>query len=77
VRGGRDQATIATITRTERGIPSEVPVDHRDGLPEPSVINCDALQTVYKADLERRLGRLSAERIEALDHALRFALGLR
>jgi len=77
VRGGRDQATVAAISRTVRGLPSEVVLDHRDGVPGVSAINCDSLQTVRKVILERRLGRLSAERIEALDHALRFALGLR
>jgi mRNA interferase MazF len=77
VRGGRDQATVASITRTVHGVPSEVTLDHRDGLPEFSVINCDVLQTLSKVKLERRVGRLSQARIDLLDHALRFALGLR
>jgi mRNA interferase MazF len=77
VHGRRDQATVAPITRTVHDVPSEVPLDHRDGLAEFSVVNCDALQTLYKRQLERRIGRLSEGKLEALDDALRFALQLR
>ena len=76
LRGLRGQTTIATITRTVRGIPSEVPLDHRDGFEDPCAINCDTLLTIEKSMLERRFGALSASRIRELDEALRFALQL-
>ena len=38
--------TCAPITRTTRGIHSEVEVGPAEGLPEPSVISCDNLITV-------------------------------
>jgi len=77
VAGRRDSTTVAVITRTVRGHPSEVLLDHRDGLPNVCVINCDDLHSIRKERLERRVGRLSETKIELLDDALRFALQLR
>lgn len=77
VGGRRDSTTVAVITSTVRGHPGEVLLDHRDGLPNVCVINCDDLHSIRKTRLERRIGRLSETKIEALDDALRFALQLR
>jgi mRNA interferase MazF len=76
-QGRRAKATVASVTSHLRDIPTSVLVDHRDGLARASTINCDELQTIPKAALVRRIGRLSATKLEALDHALRFALQLR
>ena len=74
----RAAVTVAPITRTIRGIPSEVPVDRRHGLRADSVANCDSLQTIPKDVLGRRaIGTLSPDELPALDRALRFALGIR
>ena len=74
----RAAVTVAPITRTIRGIPSEVPVDRRHGLRAVSVANCDSLQTIPKEVLGRRaIGTLSIDELPALDRALRFALGIR
>ena len=77
VTGRRAKTTVAAITSTIRDVPTQVPVDQRDGLAQLSCINCDELQTIPKADLRRRIGRLSETKIEALEEALRFALQLR
>lgn len=77
VQGRRLKATVAAITTALRDVPTFVLLDHRDGFPQPSAINCDELQTIPKAALKRRIGRLSAQKLEAVDHALAFALGLR
>lgn len=77
VRGQRAQTTVATITSTVRGIPSEVALDHRDGFERSCAINCDTLLTIEKTMLERRFGALSAPRVAEFDEALRFALQLR
>jgi mRNA interferase MazF len=67
--------TCAPITRTMRGIRSEVEVGPPEGLPEPSVISCDTLFAVPKRGLDHEpIGRLGAETRAALDRALRFAL---
>ncbi len=74
----RAAVTVAPITRTIRGIPSEVPVDRLHGLRAVSVANCDSLQTIPKDALGRRpIGTLSPTELPALDRALRFALGIR
>ena len=66
----------APVSTTVRGYAVEVKVGRREGLSKTSVINCDWLVTLPKACLERRLGGLSAAKLEQLDSSLRFALGL-
>jgi mRNA interferase MazF len=69
--------TCAPITRTVRGIRSEVPVGPPEGLPEPSVINCDNVFTVPKVDLDPDpVGQLDEVTRAALDRAVRFALDI-
>jgi len=75
-RGARTLATVAAITRTARGLSSEVELDQRDGLPQPCVANCDELTTIAKARLIRRVGRLTGVKLIELDEALKFALQL-
>ncbi len=75
-RGARAQTTVASVTRTARGLPSEVELDERDGLPRRCVANCDVLTTIAKARLIRRVGRLSEVKLSELDEALKFALQL-
>jgi len=51
--------TCAPITRTIRGIRSEVEVSPEQGLPEAGVISCDNLLTIPQAVLDPApLGRL-------------------
>ncbi len=74
----RSAVTVVPITRTIRGIPSEVPVERRHGLRAASVANCDAIQTIPKDVLApRAIGSLSPDELPALDRALRFALAIR
>ncbi|OGO67258.1 MAG: hypothetical protein A3G84_04410 [Chloroflexi bacterium RIFCSPLOWO2_12_FULL_71_12] len=77
VGGRREGTTVAAITSTVRGLPTEVLLDHRDGFPRLCAVNCDDLKTIRKTNLDRRIGRLSETKIESLDDALRFALQLR
>lgn len=69
--------TCAPITRTIRGIRSEVPVGPAQGLPEASVIICDNVVTIPKVDLDPDpIGYLDEVARAALDRALRFALDI-
>jgi mRNA interferase MazF len=69
--------TCAPITRTRRGIESEVEVWSTEGLPERSVINCDTVLTVPKSVLARKpVGSLGKAKRAELDRALRYALGI-
>ncbi len=69
--------TCAPITRTIRGIHSEVEVGPAEGLPEPCVISCDNLITVPRTVLDLEpVGRLDLEALVRLDRALRYALDI-
>jgi mRNA interferase MazF len=76
--GVRTAITVAPITRTIRGIGSELPLGRSHGLRAKSVANCDSLQTIPKALLRPgAVGRLTVDELAALDRALRYALGIR
>lgn len=68
--------TVAGITSRVRGLPTEVPVDHRHGLERESVINCDNLFTIPKSAIGRRRGRLDPESVVRLREAMMIALDL-
>jgi mRNA interferase MazF len=69
--------TCAPITRTIRGIRSEVEVGPQEGLPETSVITCDNLMTVPQAVLDASaIGHLDEVKRAVLDRALRYALDI-
>lgn len=67
--------TVAPITSTIRGVPSEVLLDEDDGLPRESVANLHSLQTVPKANLGEIITTLSGARMREVERALSFALG--
>ena len=71
VRGARARTTVAPVTRTARGLPSEVELDQRDGLPLACVASCDELGTIPKSKLIRRIGRLSEAKLLELAEAAR------
>jgi mRNA-degrading endonuclease toxin of MazEF toxin-antitoxin module len=59
------------------GLPGNVRLDAAaTGLGKPSVANVYDLQTVLRADLVERVGRLPAPRAAALDDGLRLVLAL-
>lgn len=69
--------TCAPITRTIRGIQSEVKVGPAEGLAEPSVISCDNVITIPTIVLDAApVGRLGLEARVRLDRALRYALDI-
>lgn len=69
--------TCAPITRTVRGIRSEVEVGPEEGLPESCAVNCDNLITVPISYLDSRpVGRLGEFKRAAMDRALRYALDI-
>ena len=72
-----DALTCAPVTRTIRGIRSEVEVGSDEGLPETSVITCDNVITVPKATFDAEpVGRLGTTKRVALDRSLRYALDI-
>ena len=70
--------TCAPITRTRRGIRSEVKVGRRQGLAQTSVISCDNLITIPLELLDDKpVGHLDVAARVTLDEALRYALDIR
>ena len=55
---------VAPITRTIRGIPTEVRLGTEDGLPEACVASFDNLQPLHKSFLTTRLGSIWYRRYE-------------
>jgi mRNA interferase MazF len=70
------RVTVAPVTSTIRGIPSEVVVGRAEGLARECVISCDNIVTLPQASLPRRRGALGPEQLRALDAALVVALGI-
>ena len=68
--------TVAQITTTIRGVPSELALSEDDGLPKPCAANFYNLQTVPKAQLGAWITTLSPERMAEADQAIQFALGI-
>jgi mRNA interferase MazF len=68
--------TIAPITSTIRGIPSEILLGPDDGMPEPCVANLDHVQTEPQKNIGRLLITLTAEKLEQIGPALCFAIGV-
>ena len=54
----RSSITVAGITSTARGLPTEVPVDEANGLRHDSVINLDDVQTIPAYHLGDLVGYL-------------------
>lgn len=72
----RSAVTVAIVTSTIRNLPVEVPLGPAEGLPKPCVMNADVLNTIPKKWLTSRLSQLGDRKIQEINHALNFALGL-
>ena len=70
-----NKVIVAEITTTLRGIPQEVPLGRREGLPQASVANLDNVHVIPKACLGGLLGALRAGREREVKRALGYALG--
>jgi mRNA interferase MazF len=62
---------VAPVTRTVRGIPSEVTLGPDEGLRESCVASFDNMQPIRRSFLTQRVGRLGEGRREELCRALR------
>jgi len=66
---------VAELTTTVRGIPQEVTLGTKEGLPQPCVANLDNIHVVHKSRLQDSLGVLSPHRHREVKRALGYALG--
>jgi len=58
------------VTRTVRGIPTEVPLGEAEGLSEPCAATFDNLQPIRRSFLTQRIGGLGRDRRGDLCKAL-------
>lgn len=72
----RNAATVAEVTTKIRNIPVEVPLGPADGLPKKCVVNLDTIVTIRKELLFERIALLRKDKIDLIDDAIKFALGL-
>lgn len=73
--GHLHSVTVAPITTTIRGIPSEVVIGPESGLKTTSAINLDNLATIPKKGLRTFVGTVSPKVLADVREALLFALG--
>jgi len=69
------EVTVAPLTSTIRGIPSELSLTEADGVPHDCAINLDHVQTVPMARIGPLIATLPSERMGEVRSALLFALG--
>jgi len=67
--------TVAPITSTIRGVPSEVALNEEDGMKAPCAVNLHNAVTISQNRLGRRVAQLSSLRMTEICAALRFSLG--
>lgn len=67
--------TVAPVTSTIRGTPSEVRLDEGDGMKAPCAVNLHNAVTVLQHHLGKRVARVSSARMTQICAALRFSLG--
>jgi mRNA interferase MazF len=65
---------VAEITTRLRGIPQEVTLGRREGLPRDCVANLDALRSIDRNLIGDRLGTLASPRHPEVKRALGYAL---
>lgn len=59
-----NKLVVAPITRTVRGIATEVALNAEDGIPQPCAASFDNLRVILKSHLTERIGSLRHRRSE-------------
>lgn len=67
--------TVAPVTSTVRGVPSEVMLNEEDGMKTPCAVNLHNAITVSQQHLGKRVAHLNSSRMNEVCSALRFSLG--
>jgi mRNA interferase MazF len=75
VAGRIGSVVVAALTRTERGVVSELALTPADGVPTACVVNFDNVHTIPRATLRRLVATLPAHRMAQACRALQAATG--
>jgi mRNA interferase MazF len=65
---------VAELTTRVRGIPQEIPLGKREGLPRACVANLDTVRPIERSLIGDRLGLLAASRHREAMRAMGYAL---
>lgn len=68
--------TVAPLTRTIRGLQSEVVLTEEDGFEVACAVSLDNILTIRNAMLERRVAALSPARMAEVFEAVRFTFAM-
>lgn len=66
---------VAALTRTRRGLVSELVLTKADGVPTDSVVNFDNLHTIPRATFRRKVASLSPARMAEACRTMQAATG--
>ena len=66
---------VAALTRTRRGLVSELELTTADGVPTSSVVNFDNIHTIPRETFRRRVTALSSARMAEACRTLQAATG--
>ncbi|MDH4119687.1 MAG: type II toxin-antitoxin system PemK/MazF family toxin [Acidimicrobiia bacterium] len=66
---------VAAITRTVRGLVSELTLTPKDGVPTDCVVNFDNIHTIPRAAFRRQIAKLEPPRLAHACQTLRDATG--
>ncbi len=72
----RTRLTVVPVTRSVRGIPTEVRLGPSDGLPKAGAANADDIVTIPRDLLVDIIATMTRAKLAELDAAIRFSLGL-
>jgi len=72
----RTRITVVVVTRTVRGIPTEVRLGPAQGLPKACVANADELVTIPCSALAEHIGTLGRNKLDEINAALLFSLAI-
>lgn len=73
--GSLHTVTVATVTSTMRGSPTEVPLGTEEGLKTASCVNLCNIFTVRQSDLRTFVGSLGPDKMRIVCRALSIACG--
>jgi mRNA interferase MazF len=73
--GYLSRVTVAPVTSSIRGVPSEVAIGPEDGVRQPSAVNLHNVLTIQKRDVGRRVARLSDDKMRDVCRAVAFVVG--
>jgi mRNA interferase MazF len=73
VLGRMTSVTVAPLTRTIRGVPTEVHLSRADGIPTDCVVSLDNILTIPTSTLDKPIARLNNAKIDQVFRAIRTA----